>query len=204
MSPHEGRGQAIKAKESEVRPQVALTVSSAETTSSSCHHLSTDDGDHLPTNTAPANGGRPNLHQQIPTHVLPDGSAPTSAWRRRAGVRTRQSKNTNAAHAAYDVLYGPPVRTARQPPVRWTDSNARTKRQEAASEAAPEPAAPGTLQLTTLAADRSNVVKVRPLHKAGEHPSPLNAEGRSGLPAHAGGGTLAQLALRHSEDDEHP
>jgi hypothetical protein len=30
MSPHEGRGQAIKAKEPEVRPQVAPTVSSAE------------------------------------------------------------------------------------------------------------------------------------------------------------------------------
>jgi hypothetical protein len=29
-SPHEGRGQAIKAKEPEVRPQVAPTVSSVE------------------------------------------------------------------------------------------------------------------------------------------------------------------------------
>jgi hypothetical protein len=123
---------------------VAPTVSSAETTSSGYHHLSTDDSGHLPTNTAPANGSRPSLHRQIPTHVLPDGPAPTSARRRRAGVRTRQSKNTNAAHATYDVLYGPPVRMARQPPVRWTDSNARTKRQEAASEAAPEPAEPAS------------------------------------------------------------
>jgi hypothetical protein len=40
-------------------------------------------------------------------------------------VRTRQSKNTNAAHAVYDVLYDPPVRTARvgvsTPGGPWTD-----------------------------------------------------------------------------------
>jgi S-formylglutathione hydrolase FrmB len=64
------------------------------------------------------NGDRPSLHRQIPTQVLVDGQAPTSAWRRRAGVRTRQSKNTNAALAACDVLDGPPVCTAQQPPVR--------------------------------------------------------------------------------------
>jgi hypothetical protein len=119
---------------------VAPTISSTETTSSGYHHLSTDDSDHLPTDTAPANGSRPSLHQQIPTHVIPDEPAPTSARRRRAGVRTRQFKNTNAAHAAYNILDGPPVRTARQPAVRWTDSNARTKWQEAASKAASEPA----------------------------------------------------------------
>jgi hypothetical protein len=59
-------------------------------------------------------------------------------------VRTRQSKDTNAARAAYDVLDDPPVRTAQQSPMRWTDSHARTKRQEAASEAAPEPAEPAS------------------------------------------------------------
>jgi hypothetical protein len=87
-------------------------------------------------------------------------------------VRTRQSKNTNAAHAAYDVLDDPPVRAAQQSPVRWTDSHARIKRQEAASEAATELAEPGTLELTTLAADRSRVVEVRSLRKAGERPLP--------------------------------
>jgi hypothetical protein len=55
-------------------------------------------------------------------------------------VRTRQSKNTNATLAACDVLDGPPVRTAQQPPVRWADGHAWVKRQEAASEAATEPA----------------------------------------------------------------
>jgi hypothetical protein len=36
----------------------------------------------------------------------------------------------------------PDLRAARQSPVRWTDSHAQTKRQEAASEAAPELAEP--------------------------------------------------------------
>jgi hypothetical protein len=55
-------------------------------------------------------------------------------------VRTRQSKNTNAALAACGVLDDPPVRTAQRSPVRWMDGHARIKRQEAASEAATEPA----------------------------------------------------------------
>jgi hypothetical protein len=59
-------------------------------------------------------------------------------------VRTRQSKNTNAAHAAYDVLDDPPVRAVQQLPVRWTDSHARIKRQEATLEAATEPAEPAS------------------------------------------------------------
>jgi hypothetical protein len=36
-------------------------------------------------------------------------------------VRTRQSKDTNAARAAYDFLDDPPMRTTQQSPVRWTD-----------------------------------------------------------------------------------
>jgi hypothetical protein len=59
-------------------------------------------------------------------------------------VRTRQSKNTNATLAACDVLDDPPVRTAQQPPVQRTDGHARIKRQEAASEAATEPAEPAS------------------------------------------------------------
>jgi hypothetical protein len=116
VSPLEGRGQAIKAKESGVRPQLAPTVSSAETTSSGCHHLSTDDNGHLRASATSANGGHPRLHRQIPTQVLADGQASTSAQGHRAGVRTRQSKNTNAAHAAYDVLDSPSVRAAQQTP----------------------------------------------------------------------------------------
>jgi hypothetical protein len=73
------------------------------------------------------------------------------------GVRTRPSKNAAAAPAAHDVLYDPPpgaaggtgeavdvadLRTAQPSPVRWTDSHALTKQQEAASEAAPKPPKP--------------------------------------------------------------
>jgi hypothetical protein len=111
-------------------------------TSSRDHHLSTDDSGHLRAGATPTNGGHPPW--QIPTQVLVDGQAPTSARRRRAGVRTRQTKNTNAALAACDVLDGPPVRTTQQPPVWWADGHARIKRQEAASEAATEPAEPAS------------------------------------------------------------
>jgi hypothetical protein len=69
-SPYEGREPAIKAKELEVRPQVALTVSSAEATASAGgsltygdHHLSTDDSGHLRANSTPANDDRPNAHR---------------------------------------------------------------------------------------------------------------------------------------------
>jgi hypothetical protein len=82
-SPHEGRGQAIKAEEPEVRPQVALTISSAETTSSGCHHFSTDDSCHLHASATLTNGGRPSLRRQIPTQVLADGPVPASTRTRR-------------------------------------------------------------------------------------------------------------------------
>jgi hypothetical protein len=41
-------------------------------------------------------------------------------------------------------------------------------------------------------------------HKAGERPSPPNAGGRSGPPAHTEGGTPTRLALLPSADDENP
>jgi hypothetical protein len=123
---------------------VVPTVSSAETPSSGCHHLSTDDSGHLRASATPTNGGRPSLHRQIPTQALVDGPAPSSAQRHHARVRTRQSKNTNAARAACDILDDPPVRTTRQSPVRWTNSHAWTKQQEAASEATLEPAEPAS------------------------------------------------------------
>jgi hypothetical protein len=90
------------------------------------------------------NGGRPSLHRQIPTQVLADGQAPTSARRRHAGARTRQSKNTNVALAACDVLDGPPVCTVQQPPVRWADNHALPQRWEVAPEVAPDPAEPAS------------------------------------------------------------
>jgi hypothetical protein len=109
-SPLEGRGQAIKAKEPEAR--------------------STDGADDLVGDEAffqlppPQHRRRhPPAHRQIPTQVLLDGRAPTSARRRRAEARAGQPKNTNAALAARDVLGGPPVRVAQQSPVRRADSH---------------------------------------------------------------------------------
>jgi hypothetical protein len=82
--------------------QVALTGSSAEATASARgslnygdHHLSTDDSGHLPTNTTPANDGRPKAHRQVLTPIL--------ATRTRMGP----SQNTSTALEAYDVLCDP-------------------------------------------------------------------------------------------------
>jgi hypothetical protein len=155
---------------------VALTVSSAEATPSAVgsltyggQHLSTDDSGHLRTNAASANDGRPSAHKEVLTPVLA------------TGVGTGPSKNVDTAPATYNVLYDPPgaaggarravgvanLRTTRPSPVRWTDSHTLTRQQ----------------------------VAVRLLCKAGERPSPPNAGGRSGSPAHAEGRTATRLAL---------
>jgi hypothetical protein len=124
MSFYEGRELAIKAKEPEVQPQVALTVSSAEATASAGgsltygdHHLNTDDSGHLRANATPANGGRPSAHRQVLTPVIA------------TGARTRLSKNTNTALAAYGVLCDPPVRpAAREEPWTWPACARRDRR----------------------------------------------------------------------------
>jgi hypothetical protein len=86
-------------------------------------------------------GGCPSTREEVLAPVLA------------AGVRIGPSKNAAAAPTAYDVLYDPPrvaggageavdvadLRTAQPSPVRWTDNHAPSKRQEAASEAAPKP-----------------------------------------------------------------
>jgi hypothetical protein len=68
--PTGGNNEAIKAKESEARRQVALMVSSAEATTSAVgsltsggDHLSADDSGHLRTSAVPANGGRPSARR---------------------------------------------------------------------------------------------------------------------------------------------
>jgi hypothetical protein len=121
-SPYEGREPAIKAKEPEVRSaggtddlvgrgnrfgRGSLTYGD--------HHLSTDDSGHLPTNTAPANGGCPNEHRQVLTHILA------------SGMRTGPSQNTNTALAAYDVLCNPLVQpAAREGPGRGWPAHGAT------------------------------------------------------------------------------
>jgi hypothetical protein len=68
-------------------------------------HLGTDDRGRQPSGRSPLRSSRTS-------------GAPTSAWRRRTSAKAGPPQNTNAALAARDILGGPPVRTARQPPSR--------------------------------------------------------------------------------------
>jgi hypothetical protein len=68
-------------------------------------HLGTDDRSRQPIGRSPLGSSRTS-------------GAPTSARRHRTDAKAGQPQNTNAALAARDVLGGPPVRAARQPPLR--------------------------------------------------------------------------------------
>jgi hypothetical protein len=68
-------------------------------------HLGTGDRGRQPSGRSPLRSSRTS-------------GAPTSAWKRRTGAKAGPPQNTNAALAARDILGGPPVRTARQPPSR--------------------------------------------------------------------------------------
>jgi hypothetical protein len=133
--PTGGDNEAIKAKESGARRQVALTVSPTEATSSVVggltsgdDHLSTDDSGHLRTSVVPVNGGRPSAREEVLAPVLT------------AGVRTRPSKNVVAAPTAYDVLYDPPVRPAtREKPWVWPTHARLDRRPCGGRTAAPHP-----------------------------------------------------------------
>jgi hypothetical protein len=100
-SPRRGREPAIKAKEPEAQSAGGIEGVVGGETLSDCHHLSTDDSGHLPTNTAPASAGRPKAHRQVLTPVLA------------TKTRTGSSLNTSTALAAYDVLCDPPVQSVR-------------------------------------------------------------------------------------------
>jgi hypothetical protein len=120
-SPLEGRGQAIKAKEPEARSVDGGGDPVGDEDFFSRHHLSADDGSHLPTGRSPLGFSRTS-------------GALTSAWMRRTGAKAGQPQNTNAALAARDVLGGPPVHAARRPLLR----------QEEAPGAELEPAEPAS------------------------------------------------------------
>jgi hypothetical protein len=92
VSPHGGQEPDIKAKESEARSAGDADDLVGGETFSGCHHLGTDGGVHLPTNTAPVSAGRPKAHRQVLTPVL--------VMKTRMGP----SQNTSTALAAYDVL----------------------------------------------------------------------------------------------------
>jgi hypothetical protein len=72
---------------------------------SSRPHLGTNDRSHQSSGRSPLRSSRTS-------------GAPTSAQGCRTGAKAGPPQNTNAALAARDVLGGPPVRTARQPPSR--------------------------------------------------------------------------------------
>jgi hypothetical protein len=91
-SPLEGQGQAIKAKEPEVSPRGDTDDLVGGETFSDCHHLSTDDDIHLPTNTAPTSASHPKAHRQVLTPVLA------------TKTRTGPFQNMSTALAVYDVL----------------------------------------------------------------------------------------------------
>jgi hypothetical protein len=188
------------------------TTSTADSLTSGGDHLSTNDNSHLRTSgllAMAASSPRTKRSSLLPSY----------------GVRTRPSKNAAATSTAYDVLYDPPngvgtVRPATREMPRMWQICARRDRHPCGRWTAPPWSAAGgsvgggakaiqaketdTLQLTAPAASRPRVAEVRLLRKAGEHPSPPNAGGRSGSPAHAEGGTPTRLAFHPSEDDEHP
>jgi hypothetical protein len=191
--PHEERGQAIRAKDPGVRSQVAPTVSSAETTSSSCHHLSTDDSGHLPTNTAPASDSRPKAHWQVLTPAL--------ATR----TRTGPSQNTSTALAAYDVLCDPPVQPAivarakdeqlhpgraaavRLPPHGWRTPPPHSWRM---------PLSPERRRKKRVAGPRKGRPQLAPPSSPAQMMKILEAEG--------GAEAAARLASPHHKADDHP
>jgi hypothetical protein len=109
-------------------------------------------------------------------------------------VRTRQSKNTNTALAAYDVLDDPPVQSAMRegprtcPPARGTIVARAVDRQPRPDQAVggnigggARASVPGTLQLTTLVADQAHVVEVRPLREAGDSSHPRTSRPPPGV-----------------------
>jgi hypothetical protein len=55
---------------------------------------------------------------RLPTRILTDERSTDLRAETRTGAKAGQPQNTNAALAARDVLGGPPVRAARQPPLR--------------------------------------------------------------------------------------
>jgi hypothetical protein len=184
------------------------TTSAVGSLTSGGGHLSADDSGHLRTSAVPVNGGRPSARKEVFAPVLT------------AGVRTRPSKNADAAPAAYDVLYDPPVRpTAREKSWMCSTRARRDHRPCGGRTATPHPSGrrqrqrrhqsrPGRGARHAAADGASDgwprVPGVRLLRKAGERPSPPNAGGRSGSPAHAEGSAPTRLALLPSADDEHP
>jgi hypothetical protein len=144
-----------------------------------------------------------SAHQQIPTRVLPDGRTPTSAQGCRTGAKAGQPKNTNVALAARDVLGGPLVRAARQPPARQADSRTPPSggRWHRKMHQSQRTGHAGADDACGRSAPRC---RSPPLPLGRRAPSPLSAEGEGDPRTRAGGRAPAQPGLRPSQDDEDP
>jgi hypothetical protein len=146
----------LKPKSQKARRQVALMVSPAEATTSatgsltsSGDHLITDDSGHLSTDDSGhlCIGGRrlPHHMRRGPRSCPHCGSEDKTIQERGPRPRSvrRLVRPPGATAGAGEAVDAADLRTTRPSPVRWTGSHAPTKRQEAASEAAPRPSMPG-------------------------------------------------------------
>jgi hypothetical protein len=110
-SPHGGREPAIKAKEPEVRSAGGTNglvgrgnrFSKGSLTYGD-HHPSADDSGHMPTNTAPANGGRPKAQQQ--GSPLPRSKDDALVFRSSNSSRTRNRRPANRPSRRINSLAG--------------------------------------------------------------------------------------------------
>jgi hypothetical protein len=153
--PTGGDNEAIKAKESEARRQVALMVSPAKAATSAVgsltsggDHLSTDNSGHLCTGDLPttATASARAKRSLLPSSYGSEDKTIQERGRHPRGVRhlvrppgRRRNSVTGGAGDAVDVAN---LRTVRPSHVRWTDIHAPTKLQEAAPEVAPKPSRP--------------------------------------------------------------
>jgi hypothetical protein len=94
--------------------------------------------------SAPVGGGCLSTREEVLAPVLlwsGDKTIQERSRRPRGGVRPLV-RPPGAAGGAGEVVDVADLRMARPSPVRWTDSHAPTKQQEAASEAVPKPPKP--------------------------------------------------------------
>jgi hypothetical protein len=191
---------------------VALTVSLAEATTSVVGSLTSGD-DHL----SPTSGSD---HLCTDGQRLPQHARRGPRSRPHCGSEDKTIQECRRCPAAYDVLYDPPVQpAAREKPWMWLTCARRNRCPCGGRIATPCPSDrrqrrrrhqshPGRGARHTVADDASHgrpcVAEVHLLRKASERPSPPNAGGRSGPPAHVEGGAPTRLALLPNTDDEHP
>jgi hypothetical protein len=182
----------------------ATTSAVGSLTSGGDHISPTSGSDHLCTD-----GRRLPQHERrgprSRPHCRSEDKTIQERRRRPRGVRrlVRPPGTAGGTGEAVDVA---DPRTARPSPVQWMDSHTHPSfRRQRRRRHQSHPGRGARHAVVDDASDgRPRVPRVRLLRKASERPSPPNAGGRSGPPAHAEGGTPSRLALLPSADDEHP